>query len=53
VETGEERRTPNANDKKVCAEHSQGTPEAAPHAITAMVNYMGETDIEAEGDKDS
>jgi len=51
VETDEERRTANASDKEVSVEHDQGTPEAAPHAITTMVNYMGAAGIETEGGK--
>ena len=53
VETDKERCTANAIDKEVSAEHVQGTPEAAPHAITTMVDYMGAAGIETEGDKDA
>ena len=48
VEKDEERRTANASDNEVSVEHSQWTPEAAAHAITTMVNYIGATDIETE-----
>jgi len=48
VETDKERCTANAIDKEVSAEHVQGTPEVAPHAITTMVNYMETAGIETE-----
>ena len=49
VDTDEERRAANTSDKKISVEQSQGTPEAASHAITIMVNYIGVTDIESRG----
>ena len=53
MEKDEERHAAKASDKGVSVERSQGTPAAAPSAITAMVNYTGVTDIETEGGKDA
>ena len=49
MKTDEERRAASACYKGVSVKHSQETPEAVPHAITTMVNYIGVTDIESEG----
>ena len=53
VELDEVQRTVDTSDEDVSAEHSQGTSEAAPHDITTIVNYMGETNTETEGGKDA
>ena len=53
VETDEGRHKDTSSEKEVTTEHSQGTPEAAPHAITTMVNYMGAANIETKEGKDA
>ena len=53
METDEERRAAENSDKEASAAQSQETPEAAPHEITKMVNYMRATNIDTEGGKDT